>query len=601
MENDSLPTRSVFRVLLVGALVILTVLPFPSRTTVARLQLSQFTSCVEVPSSMVDQSRKRASTRTDCDRATAISRARQQSRVNARNAIDSICEDEISEAEAEQICEGANASLPTTSSTSLTGDPIARSGGGSIDAQLPIFGSNPKLCVTLRNVPAETVITTRAAGVENGFCVFNNNTLTLATLRSRARCGVQCLNPFQHQLRVSRFTTTVLTGGDADSIFSDATSVLKTDDGAGDAGCRITVSRLGSVTVFSTGDGSIDSQTEFNNVNGLPGAVKVVNDINFCGAANPLAIGCAPRPGNSLVVVRFIANQEGILWAHEFGHNKGLPHRSSATAVMNGTIGVNRLGVSSAECGNYRNLAQAGISSSPNVALLQSPERSTGYHQILAGFGTEEATQRDTAIDIAEFVRQTFIDRLPYEEATKYSVDVIPTLLAMLNNRAEERHWPNIILVLSLIGDDRVVNELIGFVGRDRGQLSADHYRAKTALVMSLGYLINKTGSRRALDYLRSGLDPRVWPARVGSNMAQYQRSPIERNHDFAKHALLGLSVSGNAEAGSALRALQQRARNPAEQKFRDEVRELIVEALKEHQQIASGGLAAYYRDRNRD
>ena len=569
----------------------------------ARLQLSQITSCVEAPASVVNQSRKRASTRTDCDRATAISRARQQSRENAREAIDSICEDEITQAEAEQICEGANGSLPTTSSTSLSGDPIARPGGGSIDSQLPISGSNPKLCVTLRNVPAETEISTRAAGVENGFCVFNNNRLTVATLRSRARCGVQCFNPFQHQLRVSRFTTTVLTGGDADSIFSDASSVLKTDDGAGDAGCRITLSRLGSVTVFSTGDGSIDSQAEFNNVNGLSGAVKVVNDINFCGSANPIAIGCAPRPGNSLVVMRFTANQEGILWAHEFGHNKGLPHRSNATAVMNGTIGVNRLGVTSSECGNYRNLAQAGITSNPSVALLQSPNRfSTGYQQILAGFGTQETTQRETAtIDIAEFVRQTFIDRVPYEEATKYSAEVIPTLLGMLNNRAEERHWPNIILVLSLIGDERVVSELIAFVGRDRGQISPDHYRAKTALVMSLGYLINKNGSRRALDYLRSGLDPRVWPARVGSNMAQYQRSTIERNHDFAKHALLGLSVSGNAEAASALRSLQQRTANPAQQKFRDEVRELIVEALKEHQQIASGGLAAYYRDRDRE
>ena len=67
-------------------------------------------------------------------------------------------------------------------------------------------------------------------------------------------------------------------------------------------------------------------------------------------------IGCAPVPGNSLSVVRFTPSLEGILWAHEYGHNKWLNHRNDdPNAVMNGTIGSTRLRVNAPECTSYQN------------------------------------------------------------------------------------------------------------------------------------------------------------------------------------------------------------------------------------------------------
>ncbi|TBW10392.1 hypothetical protein E0E52_03870 [Azotobacter chroococcum] len=158
------------------------------------------------------------------------------------------------------------------------------------------------------------------------------------------------------QLQVSRFNTSALTNADAGSILADATNVLQTNDGPGDVACNVAFSRNGNVTAFTTGDGSIDSQAEFNTVIGLPGYVKVVNSINWCGALAPNIIGCAPVPGNSLAVVRFTAAQEGILLAHEYGHTKGLNHRNDdANAVMNGTIAANRTRVNANECTAFRN------------------------------------------------------------------------------------------------------------------------------------------------------------------------------------------------------------------------------------------------------
>lgn len=81
--------------------------------------------------------------------------------------------------------------------------------------------------------------------------------------------------------------------------------------------------------------------------------MKVVNAINWCGGLAPNIIGCAPIGGDSLVVVRFTANQEGILWDHEFGHNKGLQHRNVANVLMNETIGATNRRVTEAECSTF--------------------------------------------------------------------------------------------------------------------------------------------------------------------------------------------------------------------------------------------------------
>ena len=155
-------------------------------------------------------------------------------------------------------------------------------------------------------------------------------------------------------LRISRFTTSALTNAEADTILTSMSNVLQTDDGAGDVACLMQFTRSGAVAAFATGDGSIDSEAEINAVDGLPGHVKVVNQINWCDALMPNVIGCAPISGGSYVVVRFAASQEGILWLHEYGHNRGLKHRNAANAVMNATMGINRTGVNASECTAFR-------------------------------------------------------------------------------------------------------------------------------------------------------------------------------------------------------------------------------------------------------
>lgn len=150
-------------------------------------QLGQITACHEVSTAVLNVSRRRAGTGEDCNRQAAIREGLSESRVNARNALDNSCIGGISAARANAICAAAGKSVPTSTSTSLQDPPVRRAGSSAVDSQLPIPGQT-RVCVVLRDLPNETETRTR----DNGWCWFDNFRETVATVRSRARCGVQC-------------------------------------------------------------------------------------------------------------------------------------------------------------------------------------------------------------------------------------------------------------------------------------------------------------------------------------------------------------------------------------------------------------------------
>ena len=142
-----------------------------------------------------------------------------------------------------------------------------------------------------------------------------------------------------HQLQVRNHAAVPPLGADqANAILLEGTSLLETDDGSGDVATCVHLVRTGQVTTFTIGnglvnDGIINTEAEFDAVVAEPGRVNVVNQINWCGPFVSNAIGCAPPGGSSFTVVRHPPTSlEGVLWVHEFGHNKGLEHRNDLDA-----------------------------------------------------------------------------------------------------------------------------------------------------------------------------------------------------------------------------------------------------------------------------
>lgn len=165
--------------------------------------------------------------------------------------------------------------------------------------------------------------------------------------------------PGHVDMSITRHTSSVLSNTTADLILESASDTLQTNNSGGDdVACDVTLARSGSVTTFTTGDGSIDSDDEYDAVLAVPGTVKVVNQITWCGE-DPItsALGCAPVPGTSqIVVITGLTHLDGIVWAHEYGHTQGLNHRAANNTrfVMNSAVQGRSTRVSTAECDAVR-------------------------------------------------------------------------------------------------------------------------------------------------------------------------------------------------------------------------------------------------------
>lgn len=371
-----------------------------------------------------------------------------------------------------------------------------------------------------------------------------------------------------HRLEVVRHTLTTIDGTRADAVLSDGAGIARSADGPDDVACGIDLLRSGELGTFTTGTGIINSGVDFDAVRQLPGYVKVVNQINWCGGFQPGIIGCAPVPGDSMVVVRHEpAGQEGILWLHEFAHTKGRHHRDDPDAVMYFAVGDTRRELDADECQALENLDAATVAAdgSALVAMTEVPR-------------------------VGDLVRRTFVHGLPYEVASQYDRSVVPMLLDLLADPAEEPYWVNVVTVLGAVGDDAVATELIELIESGEGTLSRDAYNARTAAVMALGYLANR-GSGVALDYLVSSSTAEAWVAKDLAWTSPYQQEPLERDLQLAQVDIMALALSGREPAMAALRELRvsESGRQPA-------VLSVLDEAIAAHRTVEGSGLSGYSR-----
>ncbi len=206
-----------------------------------------------------------------------------------------------------------------------------------------------------------------------------------------------------------------------------------------------------------------------------------------------------------------------------------------------------------------------------------------------------------TADEVKGFVQSVYIEGVPYERASKLDPGVaLPVLEQILADSTQQDHWANAAVTIGMIGDERSADLLINFITRTESgrKLSRAQTVAKTSAVMSLGYVVNKTGSRQALDFLKAGTDPRAWDRRQLRWVGDYQRNAIERNQQLAAMSVLGLGLSANAEATQFLRQLQAVPVTPRSRALKQSlpgVDGLVDDALKASSEISNEGLDRYY------
>jgi hypothetical protein len=165
----------------------------------------------------------------------------------------------------------------------------------------------------------------------------------------------------------------------------------------------------------------------------------------------------------------------------------------------------------------------------------------------------------------------------------------------MLRNPQEEPYRANIVATLGMIGDPRAIQPLLELFAEGGEQLSDQEFKVRKTIVMSLGYLLNKTENREVLEFLLEGLSPESWSQRAG------WASPegISEEHtqsQLTKMAVWGLALSGRPEAREALLSLQQAPLATFAEGTKGLFLEVVREAIETHSTVAEHGLLGFYQ-----
>jgi hypothetical protein len=167
--------------------------------------------------------------------------------------------------------------------------------------------------------------------------------------------------------------------------------------------------------------------------------------------------------------------------------------------------------------------------------------------------------QEDAGVAAAEaLVRQHYFEGIPYEPARALTPAGVARLAEMLENPEDGPYRANIVMALGLSGQARAYEALAAYAARaSEGQLEGPESRARLVIPLAMGHLAQSDD--RALAYLVQAARA---PGRAPRWAHRHLRGP-RLGALLRRGAITGLAISGRAEAGGLLRALERQAEAP--------------------------------------
>lgn len=357
---------------------------------------------------------------------------------------------------------------------------------------------------------------------------------------------------------VHRHSSVALSDAEADRILADMGAILQNDDTGPDVATPVQFVRNGAVRVLpATVPGTIQTSADLTALLTAGSGVKIVQAIRWCGGPGDSIIGCAPVGSTTVNVaaVRFTANQEGLIWVHEYGHNCGLPHRTDdPRAVMYPSVGVDHNVVNATE----------------SAAYLAGPLSIDGKEVMPAGGCSCGAGGLQAPSDVRDFVSQHWIEGVPYELASQYTEMDARLLLDWLVNEPErhEEFLPQIVATLGYIGSTIAVQPMIDFVRSQRSGRAV--FNAKNAALLRLGDLANLSGSQAAVGFLKQVAGDMALARSLAAPQAKQEASEAAKAGaavvapsaetlaaELAVSATFGLALAGTAESQQAVESFK--------------------------------------------
>jgi hypothetical protein len=371
-----------------------------------------------------------------------------------------------------------------------------------------------------------------------------------------------------HSLCVRNFSKIALTDADVDDILSRASAILS-DVGATTLPCQgVRLSRQGTVAPFdeSVFPRSLAFESEFPKFI-ADACVKVVERIIWCGGLVPGALGCAPVPGQGIVVVRrvlgltddFNRDVEPVTWLHEFGHTRGLQHNElDRLSVMAPGLGPTNRSINDNECTIMASaLPVAGAA--PLAAAMPMP--AGGMIQLAQATGVTPQSSEPARMPVEEFVKQTFLHNPPLEKLKQYEGDR-EKVQEMLVDPKFSAYRSNIIVLLGAIGNKETLPLLTKIIDTN---ISPDKTEvdigARLATPLAMGTIANRNNlPEKDISILRSASQQGFWEERLTLVRAPSAGSKglddddvRALSRDLAIQSTRGYAISGSDEVRSKL------------------------------------------------
>jgi hypothetical protein len=111
------------------------------------------------------------------------------------------------------------------------------------------------------------------------------------------------------------------------------------------------------------------------------------------------------------------------------------------------------------------------------------------------------------SVDLKTFITSWYVHGTPYSDARAYGSAALPELIAMLHDPSMETHWVKVVYTIGCIGDPAGVQPLMDFLQSQRGEISADAFRATLGVLPAIGS-IAYSGDPTALKIINDFVDP---------------------------------------------------------------------------------------------